>query len=78
MMTFVIDGLDECNTKTRAELLQALQTVLQISKPLVKILVSSRDDGDTECELENYRISPWKLAKMATTSQLLSDSRQND
>lgn len=54
MTTIVIDALDECDPNTRDELLQVLQTVLSESTSLVKIFVSSRDDGDIKCQLEEY------------------------
>lgn len=54
MTTIMIDALDECDTKTRSDLLYALQMILQDAKSLVKIFVSSRDDGDIKCELQDY------------------------
>ncbi|KAL8713090.1 MAG: hypothetical protein Q9225_006836 [Loekoesia sp. 1 TL-2023] len=54
MTTIVIDALDECDTKTRYELLYALQTILQDAKSLVKIFVSSRDDGDIKWKLQGF------------------------
>ena len=42
----LIDALDECNPERRYELLEALDTILQECANLVKIFVSSRDDGD--------------------------------
>ena len=54
MTIIVIDALDECDPNTHDELLQVLQTVLSQSTSLVKIFVSSRDDGDIKRQLEEY------------------------
>ena len=50
----VLDGLDECNMDTRHHLLDALEKFLSQSEGLVKILVSSREEGDLVCELRDY------------------------
>ncbi|KAF8846948.1 hypothetical protein BDZ45DRAFT_565841, partial [Acephala macrosclerotiorum] len=50
--TIVIDALDECNPKRRHELLRALDNIIQKSASLVKVFVSSRDDNDIVCRLE--------------------------
>ena len=50
----VIDALDECDMKTRGELLDAFEIILRGSTSLVKIFVSSRDNGDIKCELSDY------------------------
>lgn len=42
----IIDALDECDPTKRHELFKALETLLKESLNLVKIFVSSRDDGD--------------------------------
>ena len=47
----VIDALDECDLALRDELFDALTEILQSSKGLVKILVSSRNERDISCEL---------------------------
>ena len=52
--TIVIDALDEYNPEKRADLLEALEKVLQDSSQLVKIFISSRDDHDIVCRLRNY------------------------
>jgi hypothetical protein len=44
--TIVIDALDECDPARRDELLGALYMIIQESASLVKVFVSSRDDGD--------------------------------
>lgn len=49
--TIVIDGLDECDRGTRRELLNALEYVAS-SPNLVKVFLTSRDDGDLA-----YRLS---------------------
>jgi hypothetical protein len=45
----VIDALDECDPDRRHELFEALDTIIQQSASLVKVFVSSRDDGDIVC-----------------------------
>ena len=54
MVTIVIDALDECDPENRTDLLYTLETILRDSPSLVKIFVSSRDDQDIVCHLENY------------------------
>ena len=50
----VLDALDECNPETRHLVLKALVTILNKSKGLVKIFVSSREECDPVCELRDY------------------------
>ena len=50
--TIVIDALDECDPARRHDLLDSLDAIIQNSANVVKILVSSRDDGDLVCRLE--------------------------
>ncbi|KAI4129777.1 MAG: hypothetical protein LQ338_002087 [Usnochroma carphineum] len=50
---FIIDALDECDPLRRHELLQALRDIVQKSNNLVKVMVSSRDDADIVCRLNN-------------------------
>ena len=50
--TIVIDALDEIDRQSRKPFLEALNTIAQESKNLVKIFVSSRDDNDIILELE--------------------------
>ena len=50
--TLIIDALDECDPARRYELLKALDDIIQRSSSLVKIFVSSRDDKDIVCRLE--------------------------
>ena len=54
MVTIVLDGLDECSSESREELLDMLEYILQESPTLVKVFVSSRDDQDIVSELEGY------------------------
>lgn len=54
LTTIVIDALDECNLEKRADLLETLETILQESSSLVKIFLSSRDDQDIFCHLQDY------------------------
>lgn len=50
----IIDAIDECDPKTRLELLQSLEHMLQKSSSLLKIFVSSRDDQDVVLRLTDY------------------------
>ncbi|PVH80192.1 hypothetical protein DL98DRAFT_208852 [Cadophora sp. DSE1049] len=45
-VTFIIDGLDECDPARRQDLLDAFQKLITDSDNIVKIFVSSRDDHD--------------------------------
>ncbi|KAL8958324.1 MAG: hypothetical protein Q9193_004597 [Seirophora villosa] len=49
----IIDALDECDPLRRHELLKALRHIVVKSNNLVKVLVSSRDDPDIVCRLNN-------------------------
>lgn len=51
--TIIIDALDECDALHRYELLEALDSIIQPSSNIVKVLVSSREDSDIVCKLEN-------------------------
>ena len=53
LTTIVIDALDECDLSSRGDLLDALSMILQDSRGLVKILVSSRADVDIACHLSD-------------------------
>ena len=46
MTTIVIDALDECDPDKRYVLLEALSRIVTDSTGLIKIFISSRDDGD--------------------------------
>lgn len=52
--TIIVDALDECNPESRHQLLDALEDILHQSSGLVKIFVSSREEGDLVCELRDY------------------------
>jgi len=44
---------DECESNSRPDLLQALERIINYSSNLVKIFVSSRNDQDIVCHLNN-------------------------
>ena len=48
----IIDGLDECDSTRRQDLLLAMQRLVQDSKRLVKVFISSRDDNDIVSSLK--------------------------
>lgn len=50
--TIVIDAVDECDPTRRHQIFDGLDDIIQNSANVVKILVSSRDDGDIICRLE--------------------------
>lgn len=50
----VIDALDECDRETRQDLIDALQNVVAESTSLVKIFISSREDGDIKRSMDLY------------------------
>ncbi|RQM04689.1 hypothetical protein DH86_00003943 [Scytalidium sp. 3C] len=50
--TIIIDALDECDPARRHQLLLAFDEIIQNSGNVVKIFVSSRDDRDIACRLE--------------------------
>jgi hypothetical protein len=54
LTTIIIDALDECDAERRADLLETLETILKKPSRLVKIFISSRDDQDIVCHLQNY------------------------
>lgn len=59
--TIILDALDECKPDRRYELFDALDRIVLESSNIVKVLVSSRDDGDIVCKLErspNVYINP--------------------
>jgi len=49
--TIIIDALDECNSRTRYQLMDTLDSIIQKSASVVKIFLSSRDDNDVVCRL---------------------------
>src|ERR1700753_1061183 len=54
VITIVIDALDECNLEKRADLVDALERLLQDSSTLIKVFISSRDDQDIVFRLKEY------------------------
>lgn len=50
--TIIIDALDECDPDERHKLLSTLDTIIIKSASLVRVFVSSRNDGDIVCQLE--------------------------
>lgn len=51
--TIVIDALDECDPNRRHELFESLDKIVQRSTNVVKVFISSRNDGDIVCRLAN-------------------------
>lgn len=51
--TIVVDALDEVDRASRQSFLEALNTIANTSKNLVKIFVSSRDDDDIVLKLKD-------------------------
>lgn len=91
--TIIVDALDECNSESRYQLLDALEDILQQSSGLVKIFVSSREEGDLVCELRDYpslRISSdrnsrdielfvrTETTRLVTAGRLLRNSQAKD
>jgi hypothetical protein len=52
-ITIILDALDECDPNKRHELLQSIHNIVHDSSNVVKILVSSRDDGDIVLNLSD-------------------------
>jgi hypothetical protein len=52
--TIIIDGLDECQNRTRGDLLHGLNTIASSPGKAVKIFVASRDDNDINGALLRY------------------------
>ena len=51
--TIVIDALDECDIKTRHNMLSALSSITQKASGLVKVFISSRDEKDITPRLKH-------------------------
>jgi hypothetical protein len=49
----VVDALDECDSHTRWELVEALESITE-SASLVKVFVSSREEGDLRLSLQTH------------------------
>jgi hypothetical protein len=54
LTTIVVDALDECGLETRGELMEALETILTRSISLVKVFITSREEGDLRFSLQNH------------------------
>jgi len=52
---FIVDGLDECSDHERRRLLLYLQNLTTARKDGIKVLISSREDGDISHSVQNYR-----------------------
>ena len=52
-VTLVVDALDECDTKTRLNFMDILDTFIADSSKPIKILISSRRDRDIKRHFEN-------------------------
>ena len=50
--TIVIDALDECDPITRYQLFESLDRIVKTSANVVKVFLTSRNDGDIVCRLE--------------------------
>lgn len=53
LTTIIVDALDGCDLSSRGDLLDALSKILQDSRSLVKMLVSSRADADIVCHFSD-------------------------
>lgn len=49
----VVDALDECDQNTRCELVEVLKSIIE-SASLVKVFVSSREEGDLRLSLQTH------------------------
>ena len=54
-MTIIIDALDECNPQRRYKLITSLERIVQGADNIVKVLVSSRRDGDLVKRLSKHQ-----------------------
>ncbi|KAJ5382277.1 Galactose oxidase/kelch beta-propeller [Penicillium concentricum] len=52
--TIVVDALDECSREERAELVEALEYIIDNSTSLVKIFVTSREEGDLRLSIQAH------------------------
>ncbi|KAJ5409244.1 Galactose oxidase/kelch beta-propeller [Penicillium crustosum] len=52
--TIVIDALDECGREERAELVEALEYIIDNSASLVKVFVTSREEGDLRLSIQAH------------------------
>lgn len=51
-ITLVVDALDECDKNTRSDFIDVLNKLVDNSPKPLKILISSRRDGDISCHFE--------------------------
>jgi hypothetical protein len=52
--TIVVDALDECSREERAELVEALEYIIDNSTSLIKIFVTSREEGDLKLSIQAH------------------------
>lgn len=52
--TIVLDALDECDPETRWKLVDALSDIVADSTSLVKVFISSREEGDLRLSIEDH------------------------
>jgi hypothetical protein len=52
--TIVVDALDECDLEMRGDLVDALETIVTKSASLVKVFVTSREEGDLRFSLQTH------------------------
>jgi hypothetical protein len=51
--TIIIDALDECDPVERYNLFESLDKIVEHSSNVVKVFLTSRNDGDIVCRLNN-------------------------
>ena len=52
---FVLDGLDECDTSSRVQILQALQEIASDSSIWVKLIIGSRNNKEIDLHVDGCR-----------------------
>lgn len=52
--TIILDALDECNPETRWEIVDALNDIVADSTGLVKVFISSREEGDLRLSIQDH------------------------
>jgi len=62
--TIIIDALDECDPSSRHELFEALDEIVAKSENIVKVFLTSRNDGDI-------------VARLASTPNIYIDAQKN-
>lgn len=63
--TLILDALDECDDRTRKQLISALEEILDCSSKPIKIFISSRPDNDIK---DRFEIGP-NVGIQATDNQ---------